>query len=72
MRGRIEIACYLYGTNLVAAGVMLTHINVVSDLFMVNSSEGTLLKWNKDKILSVLPYYHIYGKGRHPYLRICD
>jgi 4-coumarate--CoA ligase len=41
---------------------MLTHINVVSDLFMVNSSEGTLLKWNKDKILSVLPYYHIYGK----------
>jgi hypothetical protein len=40
---------------------MLTHINVVSDLFMVNSSEGALLKWNKDKILSVLPYYHIYG-----------
>jgi acyl-CoA synthetase (AMP-forming)/AMP-acid ligase II len=43
-------------------GVMLTHINVVSDLFMVNSSEGTLLKWDKDKILSVLPFYHIYGK----------
>ena len=41
---------------------MLTHINVVSNLFMVNSSEGTLLKWNRDKILSVLPYYHIYGK----------
>ena len=40
---------------------MLTHLNVVSDLFMVNSSESTFLKWNKDKILSLLPYYHIYG-----------
>lgn len=50
-----------YHSNWWLAGVMLTHINVVSDLFMVNSSEGSLLKWNNDKILSVLPYYHIYG-----------
>jgi 4-coumarate--CoA ligase len=53
---------YSSGTTGLPKGVMLTHINVVSDLFMVNSSEGTLLKWDKDKILSVLPYYHIYGK----------
>jgi 4-coumarate--CoA ligase len=40
---------------------MLSHSNVVSDLFMVNSSEGSILRWEEDKILSVLPYYHIYG-----------
>jgi len=48
---------------------MLSHLNVVSDLFMVNSSEGTLLHWKNDKVLSVLPYYHIYGKSLSWY---CD
>jgi 4-coumarate--CoA ligase len=53
---------YSSGTTGLPKGVMLTHLNVVSDMFMVNSAEGELLKWNRDRILSVLPYYHIYGK----------
>jgi len=52
---------YSSGTTGLPKGVMLTHSNAVSDLYMLHSSEGELLKWNKDKILSVLPYYHIYG-----------
>lgn len=41
---------------------MSSHKNVVSDLFMVDSNEGEILKWERDRVLSVLPYYHIYGE----------
>lgn len=52
---------YSSGTTGLPKGVMLTHSNVISNLCMVESFEGQLLKWNRDKVLSVLPYYHIYG-----------
>ncbi len=52
---------YSSGTTGLPKGVELTHLNVVSDMFMVHSSESTVLHWKTDKILSVLPYYHIYG-----------
>lgn len=52
---------YSSGTTGLPKGVMLSHLNIVSNLHMINSSEGQLLKWNRDKVLSVLPYYHIYG-----------
>lgn len=55
---------YSSGTTGLPKGVMLTHRNSVCNLFMVAWLEGHLLKWNRDKVLSVLPYYHIYGKKR--------
>jgi len=57
----LSFLVYSSGTTGLPKGVMLTHMNVVSNLFMLNSSEGSILKWDHDKILAVLPYYHIYG-----------
>ncbi|KAK0111737.1 hypothetical protein ONS95_002076 [Cadophora gregata] len=57
----LAVLAYSSGTTGLPKGVMLSHSNMVSNLFMLSSSEGTILHWKKDRVLSVLPYYHIYG-----------
>ena len=52
---------YSSGTTGLPKGVMLSHTNIVSDLAMVDTVDGKMLKARRDKILSILPYYHIYG-----------
>lgn len=52
---------YSSGTTGLPKGVMLTHRNVVSNLMQVASREGNMMAWNRDRILSVLPFFHAYG-----------
>ncbi|SMQ55969.1 unnamed protein product [Zymoseptoria tritici ST99CH_3D7] len=52
---------YSSGTTGLPKGVMLTHSNIVSDLCQVNGAMGKYYNSGKDKILGVLPFFHIYG-----------
>lgn len=62
---------YSSGTTGVPKGVELTHHNIISCCLMVAFAEGEDkaagregLKSGRDKIMSVLPQYHIYGMLR--------
>lgn len=52
---------YSSGTTGLPKGVMLSHTNIVSDLCLLHGSVGTSYQPQQDKILGVLPFFHIYG-----------
>lgn len=63
-KGRINpsdlaFLAYSSGTTGVAKGVMLTHRNVVANTLQGASLEAKYMKWNEDKMVSFLPFYHI-------------
>jgi 4-coumarate--CoA ligase len=57
----LAFLAYSSGTTGLPKGVMLSHKNIVSDVLMVKHSVGTEYSWQNDKILAVLPFFHIYG-----------
>lgn len=52
---------YSSGTTGLPKGVMLSHRNIIADVLQINGAVGRWYASGKDKILGVLPFYHIYG-----------
>jgi len=52
---------YSSGTTGLPKGVMLTHYNIVANLCQLEGFEDLEWPTEKDTIMGVLPFYHIYG-----------
>lgn len=53
---------YSSGTTGHPKGVMVSHRNVVADVFLQSLVESAHIDWRRDRTLAVLPIYHIYGE----------
>ncbi len=52
---------YSSGTTGLPKGVMLSHRNVIADVLMIKGAVGKWYSSGRDKMLGVLPFFHIYG-----------
>ena len=57
----LAFLAYSSGTTGLPKGVMLSHRNIVSDVLQIKGAVGDWYKSGEDKILGVLPFFHIYG-----------
>ena len=52
---------YSSGTTGMPKGVMLTHNNIIANVYQAQAIDFSHLFWDRDVVLGLLPFYHIYG-----------
>ncbi|KAF2094361.1 acetyl-CoA synthetase-like protein [Rhizodiscina lignyota] len=57
----IAFLVYSSGTTGLPKGVMLTHRNIIADQCLIKGCVGHWYKSGADKMIGVLPFFHIYG-----------
>lgn len=57
----LAFLAYSSGTTGLPKGVMLSHRNIIADVLEIKNSVGNNYSWKSDKLLGVLPFFHIYG-----------
>ncbi|KAK3675352.1 hypothetical protein LTR78_004862 [Recurvomyces mirabilis] len=57
----LAFLAYSSGTTGLPKGVMLSHRNIIADVLGIKSIVGENYNWRNDKILAILPFFHIYG-----------
>ncbi|MRG87573.1 long-chain-fatty-acid--CoA ligase [Salinibacillus xinjiangensis] len=57
----IAVLQYTGGTTGVSKGVKLTHYNLVSNVVQVEKFMGVHCRKGEEKVLNVLPLFHVYG-----------
>ncbi len=57
----VAILQYTVGTTGVSKGAMLTHFNLVANVLQTKAFMGVNCQHGQEKILTVLPLFHVYG-----------
>lgn len=57
----VAVIQFTGGTTGVSKGVMLTHFNIFSNVVQTHRYLGINTQKNKEKLLNVLPLFHVYG-----------
>ncbi|KAJ5762534.1 uncharacterized protein N7511_005916 [Penicillium nucicola] len=52
---------YSSGTTGRPKGTLVTHTNIVANMTMQGQVDGPFMDWRKDRVLAVIPTYHIFG-----------
>ncbi|KAI9272042.1 hypothetical protein EDC94DRAFT_595236 [Helicostylum pulchrum] len=57
----VAYLCFSSGTTGKSKGVMTTHTNITANVLQFEGLEGASVNGDKDRMLGVLPFFHIYG-----------
>lgn len=57
----VAFLCFSSGTTGKSKGVMTTHTNMTSNMLQFISVDGKFVNGNKDRMIGVLPFFHIFG-----------